>query len=392
MKIGLITTLNTNIGDDFIREGLCTVLKQLWGDSDLQLVPVNKHHPLSLYPDNHPLVRMRRLAVGGYRRQLAIRQLSRVFRRVGSTRFDDCDAIVQCGAPVYWLHCGKETAWRQDLWHDVVGRLYRRIPVFNLAAGSCFPVKRQPETFEDPEDRKYVRWLHHVCRATTVRDPLALKLLASLGCDAELIRCSAFLFTSPAEAAPREDGPVLFNYMDGGGHYDWGQNVDKNRWERTAQQAVATLRKTHRVAMLCHNEKEKSCAEISFPGIECLLPSSFREFPAMVRHAKAAICNRMHASVALAGMGIPAVTVGTDTRLLMVEQLGLPCYFAEEVDAATLVADVERLIRDRKSIADELAVRREETRAAYERVLRQHFNPAEAPRSSRSRLAKSHAE
>ncbi len=373
MKLGLITTLDTNIGDDFIREGLCNVLRGEFGEKSLQFLPVNKHKPLSLYSPSHPLVRIRRLPINGYRKRNLLRQFSRLFHRVGSTHFDSCDAILQCGAPVYWKGCGTQTDWSEDLWQDVVARLHRRIPVLNLAAGSCFAVRNLPETFEDPADATFVRWLYGLCRTTTVRDPLAKKLLESVGCPTDVIRCSAFLFTNPSQSEPTADGPVLINYMEGGGHYDWDQKIDRGRWEQTTRQVIAELRRKHRVVMLCHNAKEKQLAEKLAPDLEHVLPGSYRDFPRVVRQAKAALCNRMHASVALAGMGIPSVTVGSDTRLLMVEQLGLPCHFVEDVDAATIVRELEHQMTQRYAIAAELAQKQEETRRAYARVFRAHL-------------------
>jgi hypothetical protein len=37
MKIGLITTLHKNIGDDFIREGICCVLKEVFKGENQEL-------------------------------------------------------------------------------------------------------------------------------------------------------------------------------------------------------------------------------------------------------------------------------------------------------------------------------------------------------------------
>ncbi|HEU5080311.1 MAG TPA: polysaccharide pyruvyl transferase family protein [Opitutaceae bacterium] len=383
MRVGLITTLKTNIGDDFIREGICNVLRGLASREAIEFVPINKHTPDMLYPRWHPLAVARSLPVAGYRKKLAIRKLSRVFKYVGFTAFDRCDAIVQCGAPVYWEGCGQNTRWKQDLWEDVVQRLHRKIPVLNLAAGSCFPYRKQPERFELPADRKYVRWLHSLCRATSVRDPLAHKLLAAEDCDTHLIRCSAFLFTNPSEARPSTDGPILINYMRGGGHYDLGQQISADRWENTVRQLISRLKaKGHRVALVCHNETELKLAREIAPDCDIRMPKTFREFPEMVRDAKAAICNRMHASVALAGLGIPSVTVGTDTRMLMVEQLEMPCYFVEDAELDAVERDVERLIAQREQIAARLRVLQRATRDSYAHLLEKTLFPQDASRAA----------
>jgi polysaccharide pyruvyl transferase WcaK-like protein len=370
MRVGLITTLETNIGDDFIREGLCRVMRSVFGDEEIEFVPINKHTPDMVYSPRHPVARMRSLPVQGYRRKVLLRRMSRVFKYIGFTKFHHCDAIVQCGAPVYWLNCGKTTGWRQDLWEDVIEPLHHRIPVLNLAAGSCFAYRHQPERFELPADRKYVRWLHGMCRATSVRDPLAQKLLAAEQCEAELIRCSAFLFTNPSQVERRNDGPILINYMQGGGHFDLGQPIDADRWQHTVVTLIHRFKaKGERVVLLCHDQKELDLARALAPDCEQLLPKSFSDFPRLVRNAKAAICNRMHASVALAGLGIPSVAVGTDTRMLMVQQLELPCYFVNDAHPVQIERDIDRLISERSQIAERLASLQQLTHQTYARLI-----------------------
>ncbi|PTY02138.1 hypothetical protein DB347_24770 [Opitutaceae bacterium EW11] len=378
MRVGLITTLNTNIGDDFIREGICSVVRDLVPGPALEFVLINKHRPEMLYGPNHPLRLIRTMVKGGLRRREWARRASRVFRRVGSTAFDACDLIVQCGAPVYWEGCGHQTEWRQDLWEDVVARLHRRIPVLNLAAGSCYPYRRQPERFA-PNDEAFARWLFGLCRATSVRDPLAHALLSRAGCQPELIPCSAFLFTSPEQARRDPDGPILINYMRGGGHYDWDKNIDAGIWDRTVREVIADLRRRHRVIMLCHNQAEKSLAAEIAPDLPQLLPANAREWAAVVRNAKTALCNRMHASVALAGMGIPSVTVGTDTRLLMVEQLGVPCHYVADTSGAALVRELEGTIDQRSAVAARLAQLQLTTRRAYAGLIGRFVTAEKSP-------------
>ena len=55
VRIGLITTLNRNIGDDFIRDGIVQLMLQVFAGRDVRFVTVNKHTPWSVYPGWHPL-------------------------------------------------------------------------------------------------------------------------------------------------------------------------------------------------------------------------------------------------------------------------------------------------------------------------------------------------
>ena len=48
MKIGLITTLNHNIGDDFVRFGIINLLNQIY-DTQVRYISINKHKPMEVY-------------------------------------------------------------------------------------------------------------------------------------------------------------------------------------------------------------------------------------------------------------------------------------------------------------------------------------------------------
>jgi hypothetical protein len=56
----------------------------------------------------------------------------------------------------------------------------------------------------------------------------------------------------------------------------------------------------------------------------------------------------------MAGLGIPSVAVCTDTRLLMVDELGLPIHYVKEVDADTLEEETEFLIKNSSSVQHRL--------------------------------------
>jgi polysaccharide pyruvyl transferase WcaK-like protein len=246
-----------------------------------------------------------------------------------------------------------------------VGRLHKRIPIFNLAAGSCYPWERQPATVDNRGDAEFLTAIHGYCRLTTVRDRLSHHLFGTLGFSVPHIPCSALLAADLPEKTSNGDGSILINYMPGGGHYDFGQGVDGSSWEQTMRNLVARLRKRHRVAFICHSEKELAAASSVADGLPCYLPKSVEEYFAMASEAKAGVFNRMHASVGLAGMGIPSIAIGTDTRLLMVEHIGLPSLYIKEAGLETLEEKLEGLLRNREEEKDRLLGLREQTMRSY---------------------------
>lgn len=364
IKIGLITTLNTNIGDDFIRGGICLIFRDLYKSHNIEYIPVNKHRPTTIYPIWHPihLSRLARYLPRG--RRPANRLIAHFAAHLKFGRFDHCDVIVQCGGPVLWPGC-HNNEWAGPLWHEVIARLHPSIPVLNIAAGSCYPWEKQPLSVSNPEDAKYLQTIFNYCRLTTVRDRLAQHLYASIGAQTPLIACSAFL-TGRGFANPRRGkGIVLINYMCGAGHYEWEQGISPLMWRQTVKELISRIQTRYRVAFLCHNQDEDRLAQQLDPQIPRFYPKSTLEYLTVVSNAQVGLCNRMHASVVMASLGIPSVAVCTDTRLLMVSQLGLPIEYVKNVDVDSLEDNLERLILNQPLERERLAALQEETWSKY---------------------------
>lgn len=341
MRIGLITTLETNIGDDFIREGICLLLREIFKGQDIEFISVNKHEPLTAYPNWHPIQLSKTKYLMPRGKYLLERYIENSASKLKCSYFDRCDLIVQCGAPVFWPNC-YQNEWAKPIWNDIIGRLYNKVPVLNIAAGSCYPWEKQPSKIESAEDQKYIRNILGYCRITTVRDCLSQKLCKTLGYELPLIPCSALLAAKGRKVAAKKSGYVLINYMEGGGHYDWEQNIDALQWENAIKMLIARLSKKHKIAFLCHDKKETLWAKKLDSTLPIFFPNSPKEYLDCVSESIFAICNRMHASVAMAGLGIPSVAVGTDTRLLMVSQIGLPAYYVKNVDVEMLEEETEK--------------------------------------------------
>lgn len=355
LRIGLITTLDTNIGDDFIREGICLVLQELFEGRTLEFRAVNKHQPLSVYPAWHP-VRLvealdRRLPRG---RDRLPRYAARLFHRLGLSRFDDCDLIIQCGTPVIWPGCSR-CEWAEPLWDQVVGRLSRGgIPVLNLGAGSCYPWEQQPEQVSPEPDVAYLRRILGYCRVTTVRDRLARRLFERLGHACDFIPCPALLAGRPFRKAGVQGDLLVINFMEGAGHYNWEQGIDSPAWRKLVQTLLQRLGRQHPLAFLCHNQREYEVASLLDPAIPRFLPRNSQEYFALAARAKLALCNRLHAAIAFAGIGVPSVSVGRDTRLLMVEAVDLPCFYVKEVTLEKLEDAIHQILMNLDGERDRL--------------------------------------
>jgi hypothetical protein len=158
--------------------------------------------------------------------------------------------------------------------------------------------------------------------------------------------------------------------MAGGGHYDWEQGINAGDWENAIRKVIHDLGKRHKLAFLCHDEKENSLAHELNANIPVFFPKSPTEYFDCVSHAKFGICNRMHASVGMAGMGIPSIAVCTDTRLLMVAELGLPVHYVKDVDAGILEEESENFLKELRSEKERLLALKESTRRRYLSAIR----------------------
>jgi hypothetical protein len=371
LKIGLITTLDTNIGDDFIREGISNVLRKLFKKDNVHFFPVNKHLPLTVYPRWHP-ARLSDIPFPFFREQTR-GLIEKYTSQLGHSCFDNCDLIVQCGAPVFWPNC-HANEWAVPLWDHVIGRICDKIPVLNLAAGSCYPWERQPSTIDNSSDAQYMGRILGYCKLTTVRDRLAQIICKYFGIDVSLIACSAFLAAGDEVAKVSTNGYILINYMTGGGHYDWEQHIDAGIWQQSVNELVSRLRRRHKVAFLCHDAKELLSARQLFSDLPAFLPKTTSEYFNLAGTAKFGICNRMHASVGMAALGIPSIAVCTDTRLLMVETLGLPCFYVKDANADNLEHNTELLLSRQSNEQERIIALRSETLFEYNDVINKAIN------------------
>lgn len=367
MRIGLITTLNRNIGDDFIRDGIIQVLRAVYDNHEVNFVQIDKHRPFTVYPAWHPLrwVQVFDRLPRGRRAAEKLKELAdSKLHGFGGSVFDKVDLIAQCGAPVMWPGCHK-SEWATPLWDRVVGRIHERIPVLNLAVGSAYPWEDQPRAVRDRRDAEFLTRILGYCRLTTARDDLASHLGGNLGVQVPVIPCSAFLVGRRFEATRSEDGPVLFNCMAGAGHFEWSQGIDPGSWERVVGSLIERLSNRHTVVFVCHDAQEYSLARRLAPDLDRFLPTSVEEYFGIVSSAKAGLCNRLHASVGMAGLGIPSVSVGTDSRMLMVDALGLPVHFVKDVTVDQLEHEIENVIDQRKVERERLLELRLDTWEKY---------------------------
>ncbi|MFN3190779.1 MAG: polysaccharide pyruvyl transferase family protein [Aureliella sp.] len=220
---------------------------------------------------------------------------------------------------------------------------------------------------------QFISRINGISNVTTVRDKIAHRIVSDCGGTAELLACTAFL--SGCSVAPKwnQTSKILINYMEGGGHFDWGQGIDASEYAAEFAKFAAELSEKFDLYWLAHNQEEAIAARrFGCKSDRLLFPKNLQEYLGLPEKFRAAICNRMHASIGLASMGIPSIAIGNDTRLAMVDQIGLKTRYTKTLSFSTLRDDFSVLLDESSSESARLLELRSSTLDRYVNLLRRY--------------------
>lgn len=359
LGFAFITTLEHNVGDDFVREGILHLLDELGVLGRAEFI--HKHSPIT--------------NVFGFERVRALR-LSRyvepVARLLGARdRIGAADVLVQSGAPVYWCHPGESHCADNEWFDPLVRRRFlpeRRGRAFlNLAGGSCQRYHSDgSEIATCPRCLPYVREFFDACTLTLLRDPLARRMLNHAGRDAEVLPCTSIFARDRLGITPREGEFIVVNGMERGGHYDFGQGIDAARWRERFRELALLARERGRVVVACHNAAEEALARSVVPELErFLVPNDHVGLMRFYARARFGVVNRVHAAFMLASFGKPAAVIGSDSRARMIEALNLESRFVDDLGPQDLGTLLDAVQGRERSYRDEAEAIRADARRQY---------------------------
>lgn len=370
MKVTFITTVDHNVGDDFVREGLKLLLEEVLGKGKLAYEHIHKHSPITT---RHGFESLR-----AYRPGKVVDMLLPV--GLTADRIFEADCVVQSGAPVYWHHLPTSHCSRNEWYKPLINRRFRQrktpAPLLNLAAGTCQTYHSDCHEIADcPECSAYIRDFFSLSTVTTVRDALAKDMLARMGLQAPHIPCSSIFAAEYHNLKPTTGDYVAVNYMAGGGHFTFGQNIDAKAWESSFSTVYHQLKQRERVVFACHDQKELEQAKKIDPNAEIhFVRHDWRALIEFYAGAKYGLLNRVHGAFMMASLGKPSVVVGSDTRALMASCLGLPSLFVNDASAERLaeeLASIEQ--RAKTSYPDEIAAIRQQAKQDYVAAISKAF-------------------
>lgn len=351
LQISLLSTHRVNVGDEFIREGVLAILDR----SELPYTPltINKHDQSSLY---------RPIADDTYRVQ---------------NKYWDSDVCIQSGAPVYWhLNGGAakstNSEWSSWFYDDLLFQKEtdRQKPLFlNLGAGSCDPWGKSGDEFlSDPDCRRFAKLLGQGSAITTVRDPVAHKILNDLHVDNTLLPCPAFLAASRwhGRFARARDGVIGLNLMPQGSHYDLSNAFNSTAWNVFCLRLVSNLRKFGKLIFIAHNKLEfEFSLRFASSDEHCFLSNSWLEYIDIYSRCNFVVANRVHGAVVASGFGTPTIILGDDTRAQIGDKIGIPRFHVHSAKPDEVLESFSTLVRDQTKAQERLDELSKSTMATY---------------------------
>jgi hypothetical protein len=394
-RVAIITTLQHNVGDDFVREGIIYLLGRVIPKMELALI--HKHLPITVRSEfgwlhssriDHRLDRL-----GD---DFALKLTRRIDARLpvfpGTDRIARSDVLVQSGGPVYWLGAEGSCA-KTEWWDPLIER--RWIPnsrgriFLNLAGGTCQRYDSDGSEFAERTDvLAHIRRYYDLTALTTVRDELSLKVLHLAGREGLLLPCTSIFAVDRLGIAPASGEFIVLNYMPAGGHFMLGQKIEAAAWERRFVALARRLAARGRVVLVCHNEKEMAAAKTLLPGMETFYSDDYRAYLRLYARARWGIMNRVHGAFALASLGKPAAVVGSDSRARMAGMLGLPEVFVNEATDEWLDGVVSQLEEMVETFPLRMTMLKANTAENYVAHLRTALERAGKPREEEALLAR----
>ena len=349
IKVCFITSLDVNVGDEFIREGISSFLDEIY--TDWNPYYVNKVELETIY-----------------------KKIKDEKSEIGD-KLVNADVIIQAGAPVYW-NFGNSTSynveWADELWFKRIFRLGPEKPILNIAAGACQPYPDSAKSFlSDPKCVDFARNIDRACRWTSVRDPLASQILYALNIKHDVLPCAAFHAARRLPALLPDPSLVGINLMPLGGHFKLREDVDSGKWKSAISDILPVIRKNHKIIFIAHDkQEEKFMSSLALSGEKIFISEDYRDYMKVYSSCSIVIANRVHGAVCAAGFGNSAIIIGNDTRLQIADYIGIPSHYVGSVSTEQILADFEKAVEDNQIERDRLLSLREETAERYRDAIR----------------------
>ncbi len=350
MNVTFITTVDHNIGDDFVREGIKFLLKKAFPKNILYFQNIHKHSPITV---RNGFEWFKKLKISKF--SLPTKKIDSLLPlSISRDKILEADLVVQSGAPVYWCHKEYGSHCADNEWYDpLIRRRFSKnheAKLLNIAAGSCQDYNSDGIEFNEcSKDIEYIKEFYSTATLTTVRDKLAYEVLNSLGLQTSLIPCPSIFAIDEYALTPIKKKYLIINYMQLAGHFTFGKEINIDKWYRELKTFYNNVKDKEDVLFVCHNKNEIKDVKNIDPGADIFYSDNFVDYMKVYGTAKYGIMNRVHGAFLMASFGAPSFIIGNDSRARMAAEIGLESMFIDDVNAEILLGKYEQLKKSYKN-------------------------------------------
>ena len=375
MIVTFITTVEHNVGDDFVREGIKYLLKQVLKDKNIDFKYIHKHSPITV---RHGFEWFKDIKISKF--TFPTDKLDSILPlNLTKDKILEADVVIQSGAPVYWCHQDFGSHCADNEWYDALIRRRflknNKASLLNIAAGSCQGFYSDGKEFLNcNKDIEYIKEFYSTSKLTTVRDKLAQNILNSIGLETPLIPCPSIFAIDEYGLKPQEKKYLVMNYMRIGGHYTFGKEIKSDKWLDELKQFYDYVKDKEDVLFVCHNKNEVNDAKKIDPGVQTFYSDKFLDYMKIYGSAKYGIMNRVHGAFMMASYGAPSFIIGNDSRATMASEIGLESMFINDINSKILIEKYEKLKEIKEDYPDEISGIKEKAYKNYINVFSNIFS------------------
>tara|TARA_B100000886_G_scaffold338408_1_gene301159 strand:+ start:5217 stop:6359 length:1143 start_codon:yes stop_codon:yes gene_type:complete len=373
-RIALLCHRKGNIGHLFMAIGVKNILKDTFKEN-IEINYFEQHNPFEVYPKNHWLRYINFLPHGKFKKiREALNKDSFKNKSFPSLSPLKYKLAIACGGPNIVKGAYNAPEMGLMLQHLNAAFKHRKVPLLDIGVGSCFPLEKKPKKFIDQKDRIFYSKSFDLITKISVRDKTAKNLVNELGFNCELIPCAAIAsgrsFQRESSNIPNHEKYIAINFQRDGSNSSWGQGIDSNSWLQTMRDVISRLEIDHKIILLAHSKYELKLARRLAPHLRRVQPKNSYEYSDLISRVKLGLVSRIHAAIPLAGIGVPSIVIGTDTRIETIDMLGLPNSFVKKVNAQWLLEKTNILLNQLEEEKDRLIEIRESTIKQYSEIIK----------------------
>jgi polysaccharide pyruvyl transferase WcaK-like protein len=339
MKLCLFSSINTNIGDDFIREGLVNLLRKSGIEFDSTIV--NKHDSKSLLDDND------------------------------KNKILESDMTVICGTPVFWSINGSTSYncdWINWFYEDFIFQSKTNYCI--VASGSCNDIHCDIKYLSqnDHQLSNFINKLTAKALFVTTRDYICSNILTEFNVIHKNYFCTA-LHAIEKEKNNFNQKYIGLNLMNNFGHFSKFEMFQKK-----LDEIVKVIRNYGPIKFICHNSDELSIAnELKIRDDLIFFYKDYQKYFNAFDDVLLHISCRVHGSILSSSSGTPNINIISDSRGYSCDRISAFIFDPWRQSYMDLDQMIKYIIANIKILSEDLKFLKDYNEVNYVNLLTKYF-------------------